>query len=95
MISIDNLTPDTSKELLTVLSFCEDEILDNIPDNTLNKLNELASYSKKDYFINKNKLLKDQEISEECKELLVEIYNSYIENINTKEHMITELYNEE
>ena len=52
MIDIDKLTPDTSKELLTVLSFCEEEILDNIPDNILNELNELASCSKKDYFIN-------------------------------------------
>lgn len=93
MIDIDKLTPDTSKELLTVLSFCEEEILDNIPDNILHELNELASCSKKDYFINKNKLLKDQDISEDCKELLVDIYNSYIENINTKEHIINDSYN--
>lgn len=94
MIDIDKLTPDTSKELLTILSFCEEEILDNIPDNILNELNELASCSKKDYFINKNKLLKDQDISEDCKKLLVDIYNTYIENINTKEHIINDSYNE-
>ena len=94
MINIDKLTPDTSKELLTVLSFCEEEILDNIPNQTIQKLNELASFSKKDYFINKNKLLKDQELSEECKDLLVDIYNSYIENINTKEYMVNDSYNE-
>jgi len=90
MISINKLTPDISKELLTVLSFCEDEILDNIPSQLMKKINELASYSNKDFYINKNKLLKEQELSEECKELLTDIYNSYIENDITVKDIINE-----
>lgn len=80
MINIENITPDTSKELLTVLSFCEQEILNNIPNPTITKLNELAAYSKKDFFINKNVLLKDQELSEETKLILTNFYYEYISN---------------
>lgn len=80
MINIENITPDTSKELLTVLSFCEEEILNNIPNQTITKLNELAAYSKKDFFINKNALLKDQELSEETKLILTNLYYEYISN---------------
>ena len=80
MINIENITPDTSKELLTVLSFCEEEIINNIPNQTITKLNELAAYSKKDFFINKNALLKDQELSEETKLILTNLYYEYISN---------------
>ena len=89
MININKLTPDTSKELLTILSFCEEKIINNIPNETLSKLNELASYSKKDYFINKNKLLKEQEISEETKLLLSDLYYEYISN-NDIDNMLEE-----
>ena len=80
MINIENITPDTSKELLTILSFCEEEILNNIPNQTITKLNELAAYSKKDFFISKNALLKDQELSEETKLILTNLYYEYISN---------------
>jgi len=88
MINIENITPDTAKELVTILSFCEEEILNNIPNQTITKLNELAAYSKKDYFINENKLLKDQEISQATKELLQQIYYQYINENNPIEDML-------
>ena len=47
-------------------------------NQTITKLNELAAYSKKDFFINKNALLKDQELSEETKLILTNLYYEYI-----------------
>ena len=64
LANLDELTPDIAKEVLTVLSFCDEEILNYIPDLIINKLNGLAAFSFKDYFLAEDKLLKDQNISE-------------------------------
>ena len=88
MINIEKLTPNTSKELLTILSFSDKEILDKLPEELIKKLNYLSSYSKKEFYINKNKDLIEQDLSEDCKELLGEIYNSYIDNEITLNKML-------
>lgn len=74
------ISSDVAKETFTVLSFYNKELLDDIPDSLLRFLIDLAADSNKDYYIDKNKELSDQNLSDECKDLLATIY--YIYNLD-------------
>ena len=84
----EKLNSDLAKELLVVISYCEEDFLNNIPEYVLKKLSDFASDSQIDYYIDKNKSLSEQNISEECKNLLALIYFTYILDSNEKNEML-------
>lgn len=83
-----NINADTAKELLTIISYCDNEFIDSIPDYVLQNLNNLASTSTKDFYIDKNKSLIEQNISEDCKDLLSIIYFTYMTDLSSKNEIL-------
>lgn len=74
------LNSDLAKEVLTYISFFDEKLLDKLPNAFLKKLNDAAADSEKEYYINIDKTLEEQTMSDECKELLALIYYSFIES---------------
>ncbi len=68
------LNSNLAKELLTFLPYFEEDFINNISSDLLEKLVILAADSDKDFFIQKNKKLSEQNISEECKDFIALLY---------------------
>lgn len=83
-----NIDKDLAKELLIVLSYCDNSLINKIPDNFIKTLSEIASDSNKEYYIEKDKSLSNQNISEECKDLLSILYYIYEVNEIEKEDIL-------
>lgn len=79
---------DICKEVYTMLAYFDTDLLNKIPDNVLRKIVELASESEKDVFVDAEKNLQDQNISEESKDLLSIIYYNYIANEDEKREIL-------
>ena len=77
-MKLEQINCDVAKEFLTILSYCDSSILKAIPKEVLEKINSLAADSLKDFYVNKNKTLNDQNMSKQCKELIRLIYFTYI-----------------
>lgn len=65
---------DMYKEVLVALSYFGDELIRKIPDKVFNKLKELAADSDIDVYIDTNKDLACQDISEQSKDMISLIY---------------------
>jgi hypothetical protein len=78
---------DAIKEFLVVFENCEKSIKEKIPQNVLEYFRKLASNSKKVFTIDKTKKLADQNLSEECKNIISMIYFSYIANDEEKKEL--------
>lgn len=72
------LSSDVAKEFLTILAYCDNSFLEKIPNQIVKKMNDLAADSLKDFYIDVNKPLTEQKISEECKDLLSLFYYMYM-----------------
>ena len=81
------------KETLIILSFFDEELLDKIPTKIFKKLNEFAADSKCEFYIDKNKDLLEQNISEKSKDLISLLYYSYIANEEEKKEL-SNIWNE-
>lgn len=68
------LNSDLAKELLTVISYFEDNFITQLPNDFLHKLTDLAADSNKDFYIDENKNLSDQNLSEDCKNWISLLY---------------------
>lgn len=79
---------DVYKEVLTVLAYFNDDFIEKIPDKVLKKLNELAADSKTDFYIDTEKKLYEQNISEESKDLISLIYYNFVADKNEKKELL-------
>ena len=52
------------KEVLTILSCCDNDFIEQIPSKVFKELIDLASDSEEEYYLNPNLELENQEISE-------------------------------
>lgn len=84
---------DICKEVLTVLSFCNQELIEKIPTKVFQKLNNFAAESQCNYYVDPQKKLNEQNISEQSKDLISLLYYSYIANKNEKVELL-EIWNE-
>jgi len=84
----EHLNSDTAKEVLTVLSYYNEELLNNLPDEIIKELTSLAADSDKDYFIKKDKKLIEQNLSEDCKDLLAILFYNYQTDDKEKEELL-------
>ena len=84
----EKFSNDVYKELLTVLSYCDNSLIDNIPENIIKEITDYAADSNKEYYVDKNKSLMEQEISDECKSLLGIIYFMYAANEKEKDELL-------
>ena len=65
---------DVCKEILTILAYFNEDLLEKIPDKILKELNELAADSKANFYIDLKKNLTNQNISEESKDFISLLY---------------------
>ena len=78
---------DIANETLVVIEHFEFNLIKQIPQRIINYLKELAIESKKNYKIDENKSLANQDISEQSKDLISYIYYSYIANEEEKKEI--------
>ena len=83
----DRLDVDLAKETLITLSYLNPSILKQIPKNLYQKITSLAALSKKDYYVDIEKPLEEQEISEDCKDLISIIYYLYVADDDEKRNL--------
>lgn len=79
---------DVLKETLCILNHFDRNFLDKIPSSFLEKLNELSLKSNKNVTIDASKNLKDQNISDDCKDLISFIYYKYVANQDERDQLI-------
>lgn len=84
---------DVAKEFLTVLAYCDSSFIDNIPASILKDLNDLAADSVKDFYIDEDRELIEQNISQECRELIGKMYFMYMTDSKAKEEIFNALLN--
>lgn len=84
---------DVCKEVFTILAYLDTNLLDKIPNKFLKFISEQAADSNYDFYIDVEKDLDEQNISEESKDLLSLIYYSYIADENQKKE-ISKTWNE-
>lgn len=75
---------DISKEVLTILAYFDQKIIEKIPTSFLDMLKNQAANSTNEFYINPNSDISEQNISEESKDLISLIYYSYIADENEK-----------
>lgn len=84
MIKVD----DIAKETLYILNYFDSNFVSKIPNNFLDNLKKIAATSQIIVNIDKYKKLEEQEISEDCKDLISLIYYNYVANENDKEEIL-------
>ena len=84
---------DVCKEVFIILSYLDNQLLNKIPNRFLEFLTNQAADSNYEFYINPNKDLDEQDISEESKDLLSLIYYSYIADENQKKEIL-KIWNE-
>lgn len=80
---------DVIKETVCILNHFEHNFLEKIPHSFLEKLNELSLNSNKEVFIDTSKKLKDQDVSNDCKDLISFIYYKYVATSKEKNQIIS------
>lgn len=91
---LENVGNDLAKELIVLLAYFDNDFVDNIPDEIIDNLNDLAADSDKDFYIDASKKLDEQEISDECKDLIALLYHMYADD-NTKDELLKKWYDNE
>ena len=84
---------DIFKEVLVILSYFNEDVTDKIPRNVFNKIKDIAADSKENFYIDPNKSLDEQDISEQSKDLISLIYYDYMATEEEKVE-ISKLWNE-
>lgn len=79
---------DVCKEVLTVFAYCNDELIDKIPSKVFRKLNELAADSNANFYIDSEKDLDEQDLSEECKDLISLLYYNFVATESEKSELV-------
>ncbi len=81
-------TKDIAKETIEVFKYLDASLIENISKSFLDFLEELSQESNIIVNIDSNKKLRDQNISEECKDLISLIYYNYIADENEKKEIL-------
>jgi len=79
---------DVCKEVLAVLAYFEDDLIERIPAKVLENLSELAADSKVDFYIDPKQDLDKQDISEQSKDLISLIYHNFVADENQKDELL-------
>ena len=84
---------NVAKETIELLRYFDSNFVSKISVDFLNFLRQLAEKSSITVTIDKNKKLKEQNVSEECKSLISLIYHNYFANEEEKKN-IENIWNE-
>ena len=89
----ENISCDVAKEFLMVLSYCDNKFIEKIPKDLMIKINNLAADSNRDFYLKKDKSLSEQDLSNECKDLLSELYYMFVLDDRSREELLNEIFN--
>ena len=78
---------DVCKEVFIVLSHLDNKLLEKIPNKFLKFLTDQAADSNYDFYINPNKDLDEQDLSEESKDLLSSFNTQYYNNLSNDDNL--------
>ena len=78
---------DLFKEVLTFLAYFDSAIIEKIPSQLLSKMRDLAADSRAEFYIDEDKDLKNQEMSEACKDIISLLYYTYVADENEKKEI--------
>lgn len=84
---------DVCKEVLTILAYFDNGLIEKIPARVFDQLKELAADSKSDFYIDTEKNLDEQNISEKSKDLISLIYHNFVADENEKNEL-SKIWNE-
>jgi len=84
----EKFSNDVYKELLTILSYCDNSLINKIPKNVIKEITDYAADSNKEYYVDKNKSLMEQDITDECKSLLGIMYFMYMAGEKEKNELL-------
>lgn len=87
-----NISCDVAKELLIVLSYCDNIFIQKIPRDVLLKISDLAADSNKKFYIKRDKSLIEQNLSDECKDLLSELCYMYVIDEKYREELLNDIF---
>ena len=93
LMNIQELNNDVCKELLTILSYSNQDIQDKIPQDIYTTLINKSADSNKEVLIDKTKSLNEQDISEQALDLFSILYYNYIANDFEKNNLLNILNN--
>lgn len=79
---------DVAKEASYLLTYFDLELVEKIPNDIRDSLNELSKMSNKFFYIDSRKSLEEQKISEEAKDLISLIYYKYISSEEEQKSLI-------
>ena len=78
---------DLFKEVLTFLAYFDSAIIEKIPSQILSKMRDFAADSKAEFYIDENKDLNNQKMSEDCKNIIALLYYNYVASENEKKEI--------
>lgn len=88
MMNTKEIDKDIAKEILTIILYTSREIQDKIPEKVIKELTNLAADSKKEIYLEKNKIIYEQPISKEALDYFSVIYCLYVADIKEKDDII-------
>jgi hypothetical protein len=80
---------DVAKEALNIILFCDKDIQNKIPKDVIKKLTDSAADSNIEVSLDKNILLKDQNLSSESLDLFSYLYYEYVADEEEKKEILT------
>ena len=92
-MNIQSLDNDTCKELLTLISYSDQDIQDKIPQEIYAYLMNKAADSNKEVLIDVSKSLEDQNLSEQVLDLFSLLYFNYVATDIEKNNLLNILNN--
>lgn len=86
---------NVAKEFLTYMSYFDNSIIERLPDSFLRQIMLIAADSKKNYFVDKDKKLYEQNISDECLDLISAVYLLFVSNEEEKNILLKQISDNE
>lgn len=86
---------NVAKEFLTYMSYFDNSIIERLPDSFLKQIMLIAADSKKNYFVDKDKKLYEQNISDECLDLISAVYLLFVSNEEEKNILLKQISDNE
>ena len=86
------LNKDIAKEVLMIILYSDNYIQNRIPEDIVKRLTNLSADSELDVHFDKNKKLKEQNISSDALDMFAFLYYSYVADENEQEEILSSWY---
>lgn len=87
-MNLELLSNEVAKEVFTIILNCDTYIQERIPEDFLKKLTDLAADSNLEVHLEKNKSLKEQNLSSESLDTFALLYYIYVAKDKEKDEIL-------